>query len=393
MTAWLDLDSWTLRHRLGSRATSRSKSRNYGRIRIYPTLISPYRCITHEAGWTSLIMPSLFSRFKHKRSGSTSTGSSPASSPRTSQQGGRPIVLSDSTPSSPSQAVAAGQGSRGEAVVASVPVVTHVPVVGADGLIDENTQRRHGSTGQQSPVRVKSARHAPAPPSNANREAIVIGTDDQPATLHNPAPVIPSAIEILKPHPNLVSSEPLQGEVRDVQGRKNRPNVSAGHQYQSEEATLGGGEGEDVSRHAPQEPLDVPQSRKAGKPSGSPCKNLGNDEGLAEGVAGLSLEPKSKQSMFQQIPVATQSLEEQRLDLINRITEESAERSKTYSQLNAAGREVFKAAGIGHLADKKGDVDIVTRWLKPVVQETIRKIEHIEYTTIHHRHVHIHHIQ
>lgn len=58
-------------------------------------------------------------------------------------------------------------------------------------------------------------------------------------------------------------------------------------------------------------------------------------------------------------------LERQRQELVDRVVEEARRNKK--APLDEVGRSRFEQAGFGHLIDKKSDVEVDTRWLKPVV--------------------------
>jgi hypothetical protein len=119
--------------------------------------------------------------------------------------------------------------------------------------------------------------------------------------------------------------------------------------------------------------------------------------------------PESTNTRQDSVPVSNQqmlhessSLKEQRQDLVGEVVEEARQNKKP--PLDEAGRETFKQAGFSERIDTKGDVEVDTRWLKPVIQvsllymprsdwqETIIHKEHTEYTTVIDREIHIHHI-
>jgi hypothetical protein len=59
-------------------------------------------------------------------------------------------------------------------------------------------------------------------------------------------------------------------------------------------------------------------------------------------------------------------LEQQRQELVDRVVEEARKNKK--APLDEVGRRRFEQAGFGDLIDKKGEVEVETHWLKPVVQ-------------------------
>jgi hypothetical protein len=59
-------------------------------------------------------------------------------------------------------------------------------------------------------------------------------------------------------------------------------------------------------------------------------------------------------------------LEQQRQELVDWVVEEARKNKK--APLDEVGRQRFEQAGFGDLIDKKGEVEVETHWLKPVVQ-------------------------
>jgi hypothetical protein len=59
-------------------------------------------------------------------------------------------------------------------------------------------------------------------------------------------------------------------------------------------------------------------------------------------------------------------LEQQRQELVDRVVEDARKNKK--APLDEVGRQRFEQAGFGDLIDKKGEVEVETHWLKPVVQ-------------------------
>lgn len=71
------------------------------------------------------------------------------------------------------------------------------------------------------------------------------------------------------------------------------------------------------------------------------------------------------------IPSTTQqsgvnAIEQQRQDLVGQVVQEARQNKK--APLDEAGREIFEAAGFSDRIGAKGDVEVDTRWLKPVIQ-------------------------
>jgi hypothetical protein len=54
--------------------------------------------------------------------------------------------------------------------------------------------------------------------------------------------------------------------------------------------------------------------------------------------------------------------------MVERIAEEARDRTEAQEEIAAAGRQVFRAAGLEATLDTRGTVDVGTRWLEPVVQ-------------------------
>jgi hypothetical protein len=96
-----------------------------------------------------------------------------------------------------------------------------------------------------------------------------------------------------------------------------------------------------------------------------------NLEQLHEPVANPNPAPIHHEAIattasVQQTASGKTALEQQREELVQRVVEEARKNKK--APLDENGRRVFEQAGFGHLIDKKGDVEVETHWLKPVVQ-------------------------
>ena len=66
-------------------------------------------------------------------------------------------------------------------------------------------------------------------------------------------------------------------------------------------------------------------------------------------------------------------LEQQRQELVDRVVGEARKNKK--APLDEVGRQRFEQAGFRDLIDKKGDVEVETHWLKPVVQVSPSKTQ------------------
>jgi hypothetical protein len=75
--------------------------------------------------------------------------------------------------------------------------------------------------------------------------------------------------------------------------------------------------------------------------------------------------PVSNQQMLPE----SSTLKQQRQDLVGEVVEEARQNKK--APLDEAGREIFEQAGFSDRIDTKGDVEVDTRWLKPVIQVSL----------------------
>jgi len=66
-------------------------------------------------------------------------------------------------------------------------------------------------------------------------------------------------------------------------------------------------------------------------------------------------------------------LEQQRQGLVDQVVEEARKNKK--APLDEVGRQRFEQAGFGDLIDKKGEVEVETHWLKPVVQVSHPRVQ------------------
>lgn len=78
-----------------------------------------------------------------------------------------------------------------------------------------------------------------------------------------------------------------------------------------------------------------------------------------------------------------------RTEMAQRIASEAR---ANYKGLEVEQREIFERAGLTDNLDNRGEVEVRTEWLKPVVHETIRPIVHTEITEVVNIDRHIYHI-
>lgn len=113
-------------------------------------------------------------------------------------------------------------------------------------------------------------------------------------------------------------------------------------------------------RLAHTEPDVVPRSN-----SGLPPPPIEKDEErIAASTETTSLRQDSTPSTSRQSGV--NAIEQQRQDLVGQVVQEARQNKK--APLDEAGREIFEAAGFSDRIGAKGDVEVDTRWLKPVIQ-------------------------
>jgi len=89
-----------------------------------------------------------------------------------------------------------------------------------------------------------------------------------------------------------------------------------------------------------------------------------DEETIAASTETISSRQDSTPSTSQQSGV--NAIEQQRQDLVGQVVQEARQNKK--APLDEAGREIFEAAGFSDRVGAKGDVEVDTRWLKPVIQ-------------------------
>lgn len=125
---------------------------------------------------------------------------------------------------------------------------------------------------------------------------------------------------------------------------------------------------ESFAREEPHSALDRgnPASNVETYPSTSTSSSIPNVEQAHPAPEAMTSSPVHQPSPVPQTASGPTALEQQRQELVDRVVDEA--RKNKLAPLDENGRRVFEQAGFGHLIDKKGDVEVETHWLKPVVQ-------------------------
>ena len=135
------------------------------------------------------------------------------------------------------------------------------------------------------------------------------------------------------------------------------------------------------------DPVEIPPrdtslpvaSRDAAPSPSSASGTLGNNAIASPSSSLSNLEQQSELGTRQDTAAIHPSassltpLEQQRQELVDRVVQEARKNKK--APLDEVGRQRFDQAGFGDLIDKKGDVEVETHWLKPVV--------HVSHPTAH----------
>lgn len=91
-------------------------------------------------------------------------------------------------------------------------------------------------------------------------------------------------------------------------------------------------------------------------------------------------------------PPVSEGITSQRQEQVDGIVSKAREHKQGQPSLSEEGRRVFQQAGLGDNLEQGSSVEVRTKWLEPVVQETIIRKERTEYTTILDREIHKYHI-